>query len=275
MKYIIIFLFSSLIAKTQTEIHLWPNGAPGFENRKDEPTQAKDWWIKNIHNPSVTVYTPPAEKSTGTAVLICPGGGHRELVYNAEGKDAADYFTNIGVTAFVLKYRLAREENSPYKLDIHPRQDVNRAMRLIRSHARDWNLKQDHIGIMGFSAGGEIAAMVAYTGSTQPEATDSIDRMSSKPDFQILIYPGPYGIPETVPADAPSTFMLVANEDMCCSQPVIDLLNKYRKAKRPIEAHIYAQGAHAFNMGLRSTLRTLHSWPDRLTDWLMDNDWLK
>ncbi|MEO5583049.1 MAG: alpha/beta hydrolase [Saprospiraceae bacterium] len=174
MKYSIIFLLIALKAKAQTEIHLWSNGAPGFENRKDEPTQAKDWWIKNIHNPSITVYAPPTGKSNGTAVLICPGGGHRELVYNAEGKDAADYFTAIGVTAIVLKYRLAREENSPYKLDIHPRQDVNRAMRLIRYHATTWDIKPDHIGIMGFSAGGEIATMVAYTGSAQPEASDLV-----------------------------------------------------------------------------------------------------
>ncbi len=255
----------------QQEIPLWPNGAPGFESRKHEPIQAKDWWVKNIHNPSVTLYLPPAEQVNGTSVLICPGGGHRELVFNAEGKDAAEYFNKLGITAFVLKYRLAREENSPYSLDIHTRQDVNRAMRLIRSRAGEWSLNPEKVGIMGFSAGGEVAAMVAYTGGAQPEATDPIDRYNNKPDFQILIYPGPYGIPEKVPADAPSTFMLVANDDLCCSQPVINLLMRYREAKRPIEAHIYAKGSHAFNMGLRSKLRTISSWPDRLTDWMMDN----
>ncbi|MBK6389162.1 MAG: alpha/beta hydrolase [Saprospiraceae bacterium] len=275
MKYTVLLLICYIQSVAQTQIHLWPNGAPGFEARKDEPEQAKDWWVKNIHNPSITVYQPATGTANGTAVLICPGGGHRELVFNPEGKDAAAYFNSIGVTAFVLKYRLAREENSPYLLDVHPRQDVNRAMRMIRSKAAEWHLMQDKIGVMGFSAGGEVAAMVAYSGGSILGSMDSIDLADSRPNFQILIYPGPYGIPETVPDNAPATFMLVANDDPCCSQPVVDLLSKYRKAKRPIEAHIYAQGSHAFNMGLRSKLRTLHSWPDRLTDWMIDNGWVK
>ncbi len=276
MKSILLFLLILPgYIHSQQEIPLWPNGAPGFESRKDEATQAKDWWVKNIHNPSVTLYLPPAAPVNGTSVLICPGGGHRELVFNAEGRDAAEYFNKLGITAFVLKYRLAREENSPYTLDVHTKQDVNRAMRLIRSRAGEWSLNPEKVGIMGFSAGGEVAAMVAYTGAAQPEATDPIDRYQSRPDFQILIYPGPYGIPEKVPADAPSTFMLVANDDMCCSQPVINLLMRYREAKRPIEAHIYAKGSHAFNMGLRSKLKTISSWPDRLTDWMVDSEIIK
>src|SRR6187551_3592077 len=111
------------------KISLWENGAPGFENRKNEPEQAKDWWVRNVHNPSITAYFP--EKPNGVAVLICPGGGHENLVFNSEGRDAAEYFTSIGVTAFVLKYRLAREAGSPYKLETHVKQDVERAMRLI------------------------------------------------------------------------------------------------------------------------------------------------
>src|SRR6476646_7748662 len=95
-------------------VPLWPNGAPGFENRKNEPEQAKDWWVKNIHNPSITVFLPPKEKATGAAVVICPGGGHRNLGFNGEGVDPAKFFNSIGVAAFVLKYRLFREENSPY-----------------------------------------------------------------------------------------------------------------------------------------------------------------
>jgi len=114
----------ALTQEQSQEISLWPNGAPGFENRRNEPQLAKDWWIRNIHNPSITVYLPPKEKATGAAVVICPGGGHRELVFNAEGRDAAVFLNSIGVTAFVLKYRLAREENSPYSLDKHPREGM-------------------------------------------------------------------------------------------------------------------------------------------------------
>ena len=109
-------------------IPLWEHGAPGFEDRKNEPEQAKDWWVKNIHLPSVTAYFPKNGISNGPAVVICPGGGHRALVYNSEGRDAAQYFNTLGVTAFVVKYRLFREENSPYKEE-HTRQDGIRAMR--------------------------------------------------------------------------------------------------------------------------------------------------
>ena len=254
------------------EIPLWPNGAPGFEERRNEPPLAKDWWIRNIHNPSITVYLPPQEKATGAAVVICPGGGHRELVFNAEGRDAAVFLNSLGLAAFVLKYRLAREENSPYTLDRHPREDAYRAMRLVRSRAQEWHLDPRRVGMMGFSAGGEVVAMVAYpSGDGDPKAADPIDRLNGKPDFQILIYPGPLGIPETLPADAPPAFLLAAIDDPCCAEPTLRLLQKYYAAKLPAEAHIYAQGSHAFNMGTRSQLKTISTWPQRLGDWLADS----
>src|SRR3954468_19712481 len=114
-------------------IPLWAKGAPGFENRRNEPEQAKDYWVKNIHNPSVTVFLPPKEKATGAAVIICPGGGHRELVFNAEGVETAQFLNSIGVAAFALKYRLRREPGSPYSIQEHARADGLRALRLVRS----------------------------------------------------------------------------------------------------------------------------------------------
>ena len=264
----------TLKVKAQTtaqQIHLWDAGAPGFENRKDEPEQAKDWWVKNIHNPSITVFLPPKEKATGVGVVICPGGGHTQLVFTSEGRDAAEYFNSIGVAAFVLKYRLFREPNSPYTLENHVKQDAYRAMRLVRSRAKEWGVDSGKLGIMGFSAGGETVAMVAYgSGKGNPNAPDAVDRLDGKPNFQILIYPGPLGIPDSVGADAPSAFLLAANEDVCCSPPIVKLLQKYREAKAPVETHIYSVGKHAFNMGKRSTFRALKTWPDRLTDWLID-----
>lgn len=101
-------------------IPLWPNGAPGFESRKDEPELAKDYWVKNVHNPSITAYLPTKEKATGAAVIICPGGGHRELGFNGEGRDPGLFLSELGVAAFALKYRLAREEGSQYDLNKHP-----------------------------------------------------------------------------------------------------------------------------------------------------------
>jgi acetyl esterase/lipase len=256
-------------------VFLWTNGAPGFEDRRNEPEQAQSYWVKNIHNPSITVFLPPKEKANGAAVLIFPGGGHRELVFDAEGVEPARYLTNLGVAAFVLKYRLAREPGSPYSLQIHPRQDAQRALRLIRSRAAEWNLDTNRIGVMGFSAGGEVASMLVYSSSAgDPTAADPIEREDSLANFQIVIYPGPLGIPEKVPANAPPAFFLVANDDTSHVGAILSLEQKYHQAGRPMEVHIYEQGGHGFNLGGRSKLKSIKDWPQRLTDWLTDNNLL-
>jgi acetyl esterase/lipase len=262
---------ASIAQDTPRVIHLWAKGAPGYENRRNEPEEAKDYWVKNVQNPSVNVYLPPKEKANGTAVIICPGGGHRLLVYNAEGRDPALFLNSLGVTCFVLKYRLFREEKSPYSIET-VRQDAYRAMRLVRSLAGEYAIDTARIGIMGFSAGGEVVAQVAYApGVGDPHATDPIDRLNGRPNFQILVYPGPLGVPDVVPSDAPPAFLIAADDDECCSPPVIKLLEKYREARVPVEAHILAHGNHAFNMGYRSDLRSVKSWPQRLADWLEDS----
>ncbi len=149
-------------------------------------------------------------------------------------------------------------------------------MRLIRSRAGDWNIDPNRLGILGFSAGGEIVDLIAYApGNGDPNAPDPIDRLNGKPDFQMLIYPGPLGVPDVVPADAPPAFMLVADDDTDPSNVVLSLLQKYRQAHRPVEAHFFAQGSHAFNMGYRSKLASIKSWPQRMADWLADSNILK
>lgn len=254
-----------------TVIHLWPNGAPGFENRKDEPEQAKDWWVRNIHNPSITYFAAPKDKANGTAVLICPGGGHRNLVYKSEGVEAARFFNSIGVAAFVLKYRLFREENSPYTFE-HIKQDARRAMRLIKANATTWGVDTARLGIMGFSAGGEVVSWIAYDQyKGDSKAADLVDRMDARPAFQILIYPGPLGIPEAVVSpSSPPAFLVAANDDACCAAPIVDLLRKYREANASVEIHLYAKGDHAFNMGKRSSLLSIQNWPKRLEEWMVD-----
>ncbi|MDH4092004.1 MAG: alpha/beta hydrolase [Cyclobacteriaceae bacterium] len=271
--YVFVLLFPlTASAQDATEIPLWASGAPGFESRKNEPTIAKDWWIKNIHNPTLTIYLPPKEKATGAAVVICPGGGHRELVFNAEGHDPAVFLNSIGVAAFVVKYRLAREENSVYTIDKHVREDAYRAIRTVRNRAREWNVDPTRIGMLGFSAGGEVVALVAYAqGDGNPSAADPIDRGNGKPDFQMLVYPGPLGIPESLPPNAPPAFLLAANDDACCAGPVITLLKMYHEAKIPVEAHIFTQGAHGFNMGYRSALHSINGWPQRMADCSSDD----
>jgi acetyl esterase/lipase len=262
-------------AFSQTVIPLWPNGAPGFQKLKDIPEQAKDYWVKNINNPSLAVYLPPKDKANGSAVVVCPGGGHRLLVYNAEGVEPAKFLTDLGVTVFVLKYRLARDTNSPYKTE-DAKADGERAMRLVRSRAKEWNIDPNRIGMMGFSAGGEVVDMVAFDkDAAHLKSSDLIDANSATPNFLIQIYPGPGYIPDEIPADAPPIFLLAANDDMCCSPSVVKLLELYRKAKVPVEAHILERGDHGFNMGNRSKLRAVNTWPQRMADWLEDNNFFK
>lgn len=257
-------------------IPLWEKGAPGFEDRRNEPEQAKDYWVRNIHNPSLTVFPAPKEKANGAAVLIMPGGGFRELVFNAEGVEPANFLNNLGVTCFVLKYRLPRETNSPYSLAIQPRQDAQRAMRVIRSRASEWNLDTSRIGALGFSAGGEVEAFLVYSPTVgDPNATDPIDRVNCRTDFQMVIYPGPLGTPtNAIPAAAPPAFFVIANDDVFHMRPVLAQLQEYEDAKRPIEVHIYAKGGHGFNLGQRSKLASIHDWPQRMADWLADNGFL-
>jgi acetyl esterase/lipase len=253
-------------------ISLWPDGAPGFEKRRNEPELAKDYWVRNINNPSLTAFFPPKEKANGAAVVIVPGGGHRELVFNAEGVEPASYFNSLGVVAFALKYRLARETNSPYTIQ-NAREDVQRAMRLVRSHAKEWNLDPNRIGIMGFSAGGELTSMVTFGAAEgSPKAADVIDRASCRPDFLIEIYPGPLGVPRLVSTNAPPAFFLAANDDREPAGVIITMVEKYRKAGVPAEMHLFAKGNHAFNMGNRSQLATIKGWPQRMADWMADNN---
>jgi len=278
-KVLVILCLLPFLACAQEKpfvIPLWPNGAPGFEKLKDVPEQAKDYWVKNINNPSLTVFLPPKDKANGSAVVVCPGGGHRLLVFNAEGVEPAQFLNSLGVTVFVLKYRLGRDTGTHYKIDVHGKQDGYRAMRLVRSLAGKYGIDTSRVGMMGFSAGGEIVDMVSFDpGKGDPKAPDPVDRMNGRPNFIIQIYPGPLYIPDVVPTDAPPVFLLAANDDMCCSPSVVKLLQAYRAAKVPVEAHILERGDHGFNMGNRSKLKSVNTWPQRLADWLSDNNYFK
>ncbi|MDQ1470267.1 MAG: hypothetical protein QOJ99_1747, partial [Bryobacterales bacterium] len=203
------------------EVPLWAKGAPGSEALAakkevvDGPHQGQDFTrVWSIHNPSLLVYLPPKEKATGAAMIVAPGGGHRFLSLDMEGTNVAEWLNSIGVAAFVLKYRLAREEGSPYKVEVDVLADGRRAVRTLRANAAQWNIDPSKIGFMGFSAGGELAALVStrYDAGT-PDAADPIERQSSKPDYQILIYPGLRAEAVTVTKDTPPTFMLCADND--------------------------------------------------------------
>ena len=278
MHVLALALFMATMVKLdQTVIPLWPQGAPGSESRRNEAeTRPHPWSIANIQNPSLTVYLPSPDKANGTAVVICPGGGHRELVIDEEGTKPAKFLNTLGVAAFVLKYRLANEPGSKLTVDHDTRADVYRAMRIVRSRAAEWGVNPLRIGIMGFSAGGENVSMAVFgDGAGDPAEASPIDRANVRPDFAIWVYPGPFGMPETVPSGAPPAFMIVASDDGLTG-PVLNLATKYHAAKVPMEVHIVASGGHGFNMGDRFPKnKAVNTWPQRLADWLEDTGWLK
>ncbi|HYE73189.1 MAG TPA: alpha/beta hydrolase, partial [Blastocatellia bacterium] len=163
--YVLVLLPVTAWAMQQPkEILLWPNGAPGSEGKTDDEavrvTPDGESVISKVHKPSLTPYLPAKGKANGTAIIIAPGGGHRELWSDHEGHNLAKWFSERGTAAFVLKYRLAREPNSTYKIEEHAWADGTRAMRLVRSRAKEWGINPVRIGLMGFSAGGEVAALV-------------------------------------------------------------------------------------------------------------------
>lgn len=271
-----VLLFPVLLpAQAQPRvISLWEKGAPGFEDKKDIPEQAKDYWVRNINNPSVAVYLPPEGKSNGCAVVVAPGGGFRELVFHAEGEQVAEFLNPLGVTVFVLKYRLPGEQGSPYSME-NVRQDAYRAIRLVRSRAGEFHIDPNRIGMLGFSAGGAVVMMVAYDkGDGDPGATDPVDRLNGRPDFQMMVYPGG-NPPKTIPSDTPPAFLICANDDEYgCDRVTLDLLEKYRDAKVPVEAIFFARGKHAFNMGDRSAYAAIRNWPQRMAEWMGDSGFL-
>ena len=262
-------------------IPLWPNGAPGSDSRKDQRevvTMRKEpdttfAVISNIHNPSITPFLPEKGKSKGAAIIVAPGGGHAFLTIDREGYDVGRWFAERGVACFVLKYRLARDQAGPsgYKVEVDALADAQRAIRIVRSRADEWGINPKAVGIMGFSAGGQLAALASmHNDSGKPDAADAIDKFDCKPNFQILIYPGLGGV--TMSKDTPPTWMLAANDDRLsegCASAYLAL----RKAGVPAELHIFAHGGHGF--GLRDKQKPVFGWPALLNMWLDDMGFLK
>ena len=262
----------------QKEILLWPNGAPGSEgktgNEKIRVVEG-DQVVSNIHKPSITIYLPPKEKATGAAVIIAPGGGHRELWITHEGYNEAKWLSEKGIAAFVLKYRLARDTNSTYTIDKDELSDIQRAIRLVRSRAREWGIDTSKIGVMGFSAGGEVAALSAMRfDNGDPNAKDKIDLESCRPAFQALIYPGNSSRFE-VAVNAPPVFLVGGyNDRPDIAEGIAQVYLKYKKANIPAELHIYSNAGHGFGMRERNK-GAVAGWIDRFYDWLSDRGFLK
>jgi endo-1,4-beta-xylanase len=252
-------------------VPLWPQGAPGAiahgGAEKVRLTESGEHIVSNVHAPSVTPFLPSGAQASA-AVIVVPGGGHRELWMDHEGYKVAEFLAARGIAAFVLKYRLAREAGSVYTLDGHALPDVLRAVRLVRSRSSEWHVDPQHVGVMGFSAGGELAALAAARfDSGAPGAADPVDRQSSRPSFQALLYPAiPHGL--AFSPQSPPAFLLAGSEDKPeISQGLAELYLAMRRAGARAELHVYEGVGHGF--GLReSNAGPVAAWPQRFLDWL-------
>jgi endo-1,4-beta-xylanase len=271
---------SALAIERGEEIRLWANGAPGsegetaaevFESAASGKLPKK---FTVVHYPSIYVFLPSKEKANGAAVVVAPGGGHSQIVIGKEGWEIADWLNENGITAFVLKYRLARAPGSHYTVAGEALADSARAMRTVRSRAGEWGVDPARIGFMGFSAGGELAALIETRFDPGNfSAADPVERASSRPDFAAAIYPGFKPGAITVAKDAPPRFLMCTDEDRAHVVTTVNLYLDLEKQGVPAEMHIYASGAHG--VGMRPSHLPVATWPDRLRDWMVDRKLIK
>jgi endo-1,4-beta-xylanase len=266
-------------AAQPNEIPLWPGGAPGSEGKTAKELVERgtngERRVSSIHNPSITPYLPSKDKASGAVVIVIPGGAHRLLAIDHEGYNVAQWLSDRGIAAFVLKYRLARETNSTYKIQEHALADTQRAIRLVRSRAAEWNIDPQRVGVMGFSAGGELVSLASTRfDEASTEAADAIDRQNAKPNFQALIYPGRSGDIVPVTNSPPAFLACAANDRPDISQGLAEVYLRFKKVQVSAELHIYSSGGHGF--GLReSNKKPVGSWITRFEEWLRESGFVQ
>ncbi|MCC2669965.1 MAG: esterase/lipase [Armatimonadetes bacterium] len=274
-------LAPALAAGEGTTVRLWSGKAPG-EQAAIEPEKAdrsaanpaEIQRVSNVTDPTLAVFPAPAEKRTGAALIIAPGGAYQFLSWAHEGEEIARWFNGQGVTAFVLKYRVPTRSFDPgNKLAL---MDAERSVSLVRSRAKEWGVDPAKIGFLGFSAGGHLGVNLENNWKQRAyEAADAADQTSCRPDFVALIYPGgmmdkndPTKLaPGMAPAaDTPPTFIAVAGDDKGCAEPSARYWLALRAAGVQSELHAYASGGHGF--GMRSRAGTAATWPERCAEWM-------
>ncbi len=269
MKMLLLLLIAATpcLAGAPEEIKLWPDGAPGHMQPHSKATEdfirtkAGKSTITDITEPTITIYRP--EKPNGTSVIVAPGGGYVFLSAVHEGTQVCEWLNARGVTAFLLKYRTpTRDETSPHE---KPVEDAAKAIAIVREHAKEWNLDPKRVGLLGFSAGGNLLAHIACDRATKTEL----------PDFGIMIYGGgfvdskePMKLKQdfTVPADAPPMFIACAHDDG--QNPIASTLLylEYKKHNIPCELHLFTKGGHGF--GMRDNKQPINQWPKRCAEWM-------
>jgi acetyl esterase/lipase len=255
-------LFFPLLLPAQQEIAVWPGLPPGTDPSKAGVehsvrivANSGERVVSNVHKPTLTIYLPPKEKATGAAVLVIPGGGHRELWTDHEGHNVAKWLVERGVAGFVLKHRLAREKDSTYTIQGESLADTRQALQVIQGRALEWNLRTSRVGVMGFSAGGELAALLAAS----PD---------QRPAFQALIYPAiPKDLAFQKDATPPAFLACGENDRQNISQGLPELYLAMKKAGVSVELHVYANTGHGF--GVRPTNKgAAAGWLQRFHEWM-------
>jgi endo-1,4-beta-xylanase len=247
-------------------VFLWPNGAPGSEGRNDEPERIQGETVVNIHNPSMIVFLPRKEVATGVGLILAPGGGHTSLWIMHEGFNPAQLLADKGIATFVLKNRL---QSSGYKFDVEGLADMQRAIRVVRSRAAEWGVDPAKIGAAGFSAGGELAELVALQHDLgKPDASDPVERFSSRPDFQALIYPGKSQLIQPVPGSPPAFLAAGFGDRPDISIGLAEAYLRFKKAGVQAELHMYANTGHGFGIRPERAGQSHQEWPTQLLSFL-------
>jgi acetyl esterase/lipase len=293
---IAVFVVCTGLAADPQVVDLWPGKTPGDvgingqENSRIHPSPlvGPTKLITNVTKPTLTIYQPARDKNTGTAMLICPGGGYWDLYWELEGEEVASWLNSIGVTGIILKYRVPRRPGDVRgEPPLGPLLDAQRAMSLVRSRATEWGIDPKRIGMVGFSAGGHLALATATNFEQRKyEAIDAIDEVSCRPDFAILCYSGYLKAKDKdeispglhIPANTPPILLTHANDDSekvggSNAEHSAFMYIALKRAGVPVELHIYASGNHDF--GVRQNEKLPSSWPQLCVNWLRSLDLLK
>ncbi len=289
----LLFFSTTVQCAESKSVPLWPGQVPGEkaslppEVDTTKPTEdmvagKRVIRLGNVSTPTITVYSPDPAKNTGAAVLVCPGGGYFILAMDLEGTEVCEWLNSIGVTGVLLKYRVPGREGLPKYGP--PLQDAQRALGLVRSRAKELGIDPQRIGVLGFSAGGHLAAMLSnhFEARTYP-IVDTADEVSCRPDFAVLIYPGGLtkdGRPTELSPEfqikggvTPPSFLAMAGDDPIGVENPVAYYLALKRANIPAELHLYPKGGHGY--GLRRTKDTVTTWPDRATDWMRASGWLE
>jgi acetyl esterase/lipase len=279
---------ASAPATSSEELRIWSGTPPGDQDfqvpapnpKSKAPPKDDVVRLPLVTDPTLTLFRPPAGRASGTGIIVCPGGGYNILAWNLEGTEIAEWLNSIGITAVVLKYRVPRRD--PAHPHAAPLQDAQRAIRHVRHRAADWGIDPNRIGMLGFSAGGNLVVMAAthWDEATYPRQ-DALDDLSCRPDFVVPIYPaylgdeknpGPLSPLVRVTAKTPPVFMTVTHDDVLRGMNAAQFYVELKKAHVPAELHIFSRGGHGY--GLRRPENAVSQWPKLCEQWIQAQGYL-